>query len=550
MKLDVSSTQGVGSGTTGWGKLMDIDHAGGATVRSVDGDTSGNMLVSYKGCAAYDSTAMSTDMYGRPVVGATVNCTEYITKLSATDGSEVWKYTPPTALSSCRVVTDGSFFCGWSMSSYAGTLDFGNSVTVVSASSKVGIVKYNANGIAQWAKATASTSFGDLAVSKDGTLLAVVGSSATRGAPAEVARIDTSSGNEGNVLWTDPGGVGTHGLRGVEVTDDNQEVAVFGQVTGTATLSDTSGATTTLRSRGSYEVFVAFYNAADGTGKYAIDGGGTGMEYFFAMANDPDTHDVYVGGTTRSEYINWGDVSRHNVMYNGDPGMNNPDTSSAVGSSKAFTVQIKSTLTLPSCMNTCNSAAPMVASDVKANHCYIDRHCYAHDTMSPYSGFECTKCDAATNPLTWSAPDTTSHCHIGGACYANNAAKQVASGRSYVDSACEICDNAKSTTSWSVKDGYTVDSAGTCTAMTWADHATAAGWNAPCRRRLNAEVAEPIIDDEVARQARAWSSQVAAHNAKRQLTGEGEEHELVHQAKMWKREAAKSIHQALNKAEL
>eukprot|EP00966_Prymnesium_polylepis_P308051 7118898-Prymnesium_polylepis.1 len=157
MKLDVSSTQGVGSGTTGWGKLMDIDHAGGATVRSVDGDTSGNMLVSYKGCAAYDSTAMSTDMYGRPVVGATVNCTEYITKLSATDGSEVWKYTPPTALSSCRVVTDGSFFCGWSMSSYAGTLDFGNSVTVVSASSKVGIVKYNANGIAQWAKATAST---------------------------------------------------------------------------------------------------------------------------------------------------------------------------------------------------------------------------------------------------------------------------------------------------------------------------------------------------------------------------------------------------------
>jgi hypothetical protein len=95
-----------------------------------------------------------------------------------------------------------------------------------------------------------------------------------------------------------------------------------------------------------------------------------------------------------------------------------------------------------------------------------------------------------------------------------------------------------------------VDSAGTCTAMTWADHATAAGWNAPCRRRLNAEVAEPIIDDEVARQARAWSSQVAAHNAKRQLTGEGEEHELVHQAKMWKREAAKSIHQALNKAEL
>ena len=43
----------------------------------------------------------------------------------------------------------------------------------------------------------------------------------------------------------------------------------------------------------------------------------------------------------RSEYITWGPVSRKNVMYNGQPGENNPDTSSPVGSSKAFVVQIK-----------------------------------------------------------------------------------------------------------------------------------------------------------------------------------------------------------------
>merc|ERR1719428_1310137 len=38
MSIDVSSTQGIGSGTAGWAKLMDDGYAGGATVYSVDGD--------------------------------------------------------------------------------------------------------------------------------------------------------------------------------------------------------------------------------------------------------------------------------------------------------------------------------------------------------------------------------------------------------------------------------------------------------------------------------------------------------------------------------
>jgi hypothetical protein len=368
------------------------------------------------------------------------DCAKYVAKLAAADGTEVWKHGIPTALSSCRTITDGSFFCGWSMSESAGTLDFGNGVTVVSEASRVGIVKYDANGIAQWAKATASTSFGDLAVSKTGTLLAVIGSTGGYGSTAVLSRIDTSSGNEGNVLWSDAGGVGSHGFRGVEVTDDDQEVFAFGQLTGTETLTDTNGRTTTLRTRGSYEVFVVAYDAADGSGKYAIDGGGTGMEYFFAMASDPDTHDIYLGGTSRSEYITWGDVTRKNVMYNGQPGEDNPDTSSPVGSSKAFVVKLKSTLTPPACLETCNPAYPLQASDVKSGHCYIDRHCYADGTSAPYSGAECTRCDAATDPLQWSAPDTSAACFIGGACVASGAHAQVRSGRSYVDDPCLHCD--------------------------------------------------------------------------------------------------------------
>jgi len=326
MSIDVSSTKGIGAGTTGWAKLMDDTHAGGANVYSVDGDTGGNMIVTYEGCSGFNSSLTSRDAYGRAVQGAMTGCVKHVAKLAAADGSEVWKHEMPTSLSSCRTVTDGSFYCGWSMSDSEGTLDFGNGITVVSEASRAGIIKYNANGIAQWAKATAGTSFADLAVSKTGNLLTVVGSTGVRGAKAVLTRIDTSIGNEGNVLWSDAGGVGTHGFRGVEVTDDDKEVFAFGQVTGTETLTDTNGRTTILRSRGSYEVFVVAYDAADGTGKYAMDGGGTGMEYFFAMASDPDTHDIYVGGTSRSEFITWGDVTRKNVMYNGQPGLDNPDT--------------------------------------------------------------------------------------------------------------------------------------------------------------------------------------------------------------------------------
>jgi hypothetical protein len=432
---------------------MDDGHAGGALVYSVDGDANGNMIVAYEGCSGFDPAATSTDAYGRPIQGAKTGCVKYITKLAAANGAEVWKHGIPTTLSSCRTITDGSFFCGWSMSSSVGDLSFGNGITVVSEDTRVGIVKYNANGIAQWAKATAETSFGDLAVSKTGTLLAVVGSPPGYGSTAVLSRIDTSSGNEGNILWSDAGGVGTHGFRGVEVTNDDKEVFVFGQLTGTETLTDTNGHTMTLQSRGSYEVFVAAYDASDGSGQYAMDGGGTGMEYFFAMASDPDTNDIYLGGTSRSEYITWGDITRKNVMYNGQPDLNNPDTSSAVGSSKAFVVKLKSTVNKPSCLTACNPAFPLQASDVKSGHCYINRHCYADGTSSPYSGFECFKCDAAVDPLQWSSPDTSAACFINGACVASGAHAQVRSGRSYVDDPCLHCNPSMSTSDYSAVPG-------------------------------------------------------------------------------------------------
>merc|ERR1719191_1607531 len=139
-------------------------------------------------------------------------------------------------------------------------------------------------------------------------------------------------------------------------------------------------------------------------------------------------------------------------MYNGQPGEDNPDTSSAVGSQKAFVVKLKTQITVPSCLNACDTQFPLQESDVKSGFCYIDRHCYADGEKSPYSGSECRKCVSASsggNPLQWSDPDTSAACFIGGSCVASGAHAQVRSGRSYVDDKCKKCDPSVSTSAYS-----------------------------------------------------------------------------------------------------
>ena len=303
MKLDVSKTTGVGAGTTGWAKMMDDGYPGGVDVSSVDGDAAGDMIVTYTGCATWDPDFDNgRDRRGRPIPpGKGFNCTDHVQKLAAADGAVVWTKAIPKMLRSCRATTDGSFFCGWSMAASDGTLDFGDGVTVVSEDGKAGIIKYNSAGVAQWAKAAAATSFSALEVSRDGTLLAYYGRGSS--GASQVTRIDTSAGNEGKVLWTDTdSGVGTHGFRDLAVTHDGSAVYAYGQITGGLgdVITDATGSSMTLRSRGSYDVFVARFDATDGAGQWAIDGGGSGMEYFLGgIAADPSTHDIFVAGYTR-----------------------------------------------------------------------------------------------------------------------------------------------------------------------------------------------------------------------------------------------------------
>jgi len=471
MKLDVSASSGIGPGTTGWVWQPDAEYAGGGSVSSVDGDRFGNMIISYqvRGNATHNGPAKN-----------------YLAMLRAADGSTLWKKEMPYGLRSCRTVVTDDIFCGFTIKmddEKPAIADFGDGVTLNSTkfdSSHLGIIKVDKNGVTQFAKVAFEASFGDLSVSKSGNLLAVVGS-------RKVARISLSSPHEGDVLWIDSeSGVGSHGFRGVEVTDDEKDVIVFGQISGgdLVLTNGANGDTTTLRSRGSYDVYMAVFDATDGRGKYATDGGGSGMEYFFAFAKDSETNAIYIGGTSRSQQMHWGNITRENVMQPTGVSSRTP-----VGSSKAFVIKMESTLEKPYCVNTCETDRAMVAADVAPGHCYIDRHCYADGESPKYPTAACNKCEASVNPLEWSEADTTAHCFINGRCHAPGDGKSIGRGWSAFESECEVCDPKKATDKFTLKDGYdlTLDDPATsrdneyeCREYTWQETAMKEGWRVPC----------------------------------------------------------------------
>ena len=123
MRLDVTTANGVGPGTSGWARKMDEDlignlrYPGGVSVRSVDGDEDGNMYVSYEGCAGYNATAPAKDDWGRPgPPGMKERCTNRLAKLWAVNGSEAWEVDARTTQ---RNATPAH--CVWSVRSCADT---------------------------------------------------------------------------------------------------------------------------------------------------------------------------------------------------------------------------------------------------------------------------------------------------------------------------------------------------------------------------------------------------------------------------------------------
>ena len=451
---------------------------GGSSIFGVDGDATGNMYVAGSTCVPCTdvNTCEPETNHGYPTGNLLPTCTEWLTKLNAADGAEAWKTEVPAAvgLYTIRYASDGIY--AWANLNGAATLGSTNVESASSGASTSAImIKFGLDGAYLWHSlpgGTDSISAGYVDVSTDYATLVVTGSfSGTKviGGTRLTAKYGTYtsfvaklSTTDGSVAWVEQIPM----QRGVQVTSDNEHVAVFAQTTGSSNvieLTDATGKSQTLRSRGSWDLIAIKLDATDGSGVWAIDGGGDGMEYFhgFGMTGNDQ---ILISGYSRSNSFHFGDHSLTNAQSaaNGGDGLN-----------KMFTVGISATSqTPPPCISSCSNGIPVVGS----GKCFIDQHCYSDDDFSTYAEHGCYKCDADASQFEWTGPATSGHCFFDGKCIADQAPKMVPSGYSSSPSACEACDISKTTSAYSIKEGYTfVD--GSCVKPGCVDN-TAANFDA------------------------------------------------------------------------
>jgi len=240
----------------------------------------------------------------------------------------------------------------------------------------------------------------------------------------------------GDAIWA----TSMPGMRGVEATEDGQNVVIYGQTQGSDSvyvLTDATGQTVTMRSRGSWDIFVAKMRASDGAGLWAVDGGGDSMEYMWGMCLD-SADNIYVSGYSRSNVLTFGDIS-FTSPANESPRKN-----------RDYAIKLSGTATQPDCLSSCDMRFPPTTG------CFIDNYCIPEGQYSPYGYQECYKCDPKDSTHDWSGPELTGHCFIDDKCYADGVPKMVREpgARSPTPSDCESCDVASSVSGWTVANNY------------------------------------------------------------------------------------------------
>jgi hypothetical protein len=431
------------TGQAAWAKMIEVTKARGSSADLPDGDSSGNII--FKGKSCIDGTTVDGET---PSV-----CSHFIMKLASADGSEVWKTEIPAALSisGLRMALDNG---GYLLGTMSGSMDIAG--TTYSSSTKADgtsdkspiVIKFTEAGTFVWAKVLGTGSGSVLDLSKDNSKLIVSGST-SRGAVVVVDGktfgSDTSSGgfvaslspSNGQVLWV----MAAPSMRGMAVSDDNTFVAIYGSVSSSFTLTDAQGESTTLRTKGSYDIYVAKMKASDGTGVWAIDGGGDGMDYFWGFGMQGNN--ILVSGYGRSTAAHMGDISLTNQRHTSLTGDRaTPNT--------MLTFSLSSTGTLPSCLSTCTEES--VTSHVPKTGCFIDNQCVEEGAFSPYEKHTCYACRPEQSKTEWSGPDTTAHCFHKNKCYKDGDMSPEGDmvtggyyGPSRAASKCETCDPSMST---------------------------------------------------------------------------------------------------------
>ena len=167
------------------------------------------------------------------------------------------------------------------------------------------------------------------------------------------------------------------------------------------------------------DVFMAKYQASDGAGLWATVIGGTGDEEGDAAAITP-SGPIFTG-SSQSEAISVGNLTIRNLHHQQAEARAgfDPETSHAqnAGQRALYVVQMGADV-IPSCIGSCPSGELSDAT-ISAGHCYAHGVCVADGAFSDahFPAMSCLRCDAATNQLALSAPDTTSHCYFDDICH-------------------------------------------------------------------------------------------------------------------------------------
>ena len=139
--------------------MRHFDAVRGTRVGGVDGDSSGNMIITYATCVVGTTPELS---YGRPTGRLASECTYHVAKLAASDGSTMWSTEIPKEayVGTVRVASDGSVYTTGRVSSSS---TFGSVSLTVSGASGL-LLKLDSSGTPVYAKAIAS-SIGDMDLS-------------------------------------------------------------------------------------------------------------------------------------------------------------------------------------------------------------------------------------------------------------------------------------------------------------------------------------------------------------------------------------------------
>ena len=157
------------------------------------------------------------------------------------------------------------------------------------------------------------------------------------------------------------------------------------------------------------DVFMAKYQASDGAGLWATVIGGTGDEEGDAVAITP-SGPIFTG-SSQSEAISVGDLTIRNLHHQQAEARAgfDPETSHAqnAGQRALYVVMLSNADVIPSCISSCPSGELSNAT-ISAGHCYAHGACVADGAFSDahFPAMSCLRCDAATDQLALSAPDT------------------------------------------------------------------------------------------------------------------------------------------------